>query len=149
MSRKNAIEPYLKQKYVDIINDYKSVLIKKYYIKEKKLLEKLKNLKENNNEIEELNVFIKSLNQHEQLYYDILVQSILEAPDSDSKLKSWVIPILKVIKDTLGSIVGTAIASFTGLKILTALSATVGTFVIISDIAHIYNVYGIKKFFFR
>ena len=73
MSRKNAIEPYLKQKYVDIINDYKSVIIKKYYIKEKKLLEKLKNLKENNNEIEELNVFIKSLNEHEQLYYDILV----------------------------------------------------------------------------
>jgi len=73
MSRKNAIEPYLKQKYVDIINDYKSVLIKKYNIKEKKLLEKLKNLKENNNEIEELNVFIKSLNEHEQLYYDILV----------------------------------------------------------------------------
>ena len=73
MSRKNAIEPYLKQKYVDIINDYKSVLIKKYNIKEKKLSEKLKNLKENNNEIEELIVFIKSLNENEQLYYDILV----------------------------------------------------------------------------
>ena len=141
---KNAIEPFLKEKYVEIINDYKNVAVNKYDIKEKKILDKLKSLKDNNDDIEELNIFIKSLNEHEQLYYDLLVQSILEAPDSDSDKKAWIIPIFKVIKDALGSIIGTAIASFTGSKILTALSATAGTLIVINDITDIY----LKKNYF-
>lgn len=141
---KNAIEPFLKEKYVEIINDYKNVVVNKYDIKEKKILDKLKSLKDNNDDIEELNIFIKSLNGHEQLYYDLLVQSILEAPDSDSDKKAWIIPIFKVIKDALGSIIGTAIASFTGSKILTALSATAGTLIVINDITDIY----LKKNYF-
>lgn len=140
---RNAVDPFLKEKYVNLLKDYQNVIIKKYKVDEKKILDKLKELK-NKNDMEELNIFIGSLNEHEQLYYDLLVQSILEAPESDSELKSWLIPIVKILKETFGSIIGTAIASLTGSKILTAISASVGTVVVIKDIADLY----IKKNYF-
>ena len=125
---KDAVHPYLKEKHVEIILDYSKVIVEKYKndINEEEIirkLKKLKELKEDENIEEKLNLFIQSLNEHEQLYYDLLVQSILEAPKSDSAMKSWAIPMIKIIKEILGTIVSTAIVSFTGSKILASISA--------------------------
>ena len=135
---KDAVHNYLKEKYVDIINDYNKVICEKYNINKEKILKKLKNLDENDDMEDQINHLIQSLDEHEQLYYDLLVQSILEAPSSESAIKSWTIPIVKIIKKALGTFIGTAITSFTGSKILMGLTASVGTVSIISDISDIY-----------
>jgi len=141
---KDAVEPALKEKHVEIINDYIKVIVDKYEIDKDKILKKLQDLKEEEDIEDQINIFIQSLNEKEQLYYDLLVQSIIEAPKSDSATKSWAIPIFKVLKKILGTIVSTAIVSFTGSKILTSISAGVGTSLVISDIKDLY----IKKCYF-
>jgi uncharacterized protein YcfJ len=144
---KDAVAPFLKEKYVEIINDYIRVILDKYKIDKDKIIKKLENLnvEENNENLkaeedkeEELNMFIKSLDEHEQLYYDLLVQSIVEAPESGSNLKSWANSIGKIFKKILGGIVGTTIASLTGSKILTAIAGGISAGIIISDINDIY-----------
>ena len=147
---KDAVHPYLKEKHVEIILDYSKVIVEKYKndINEEEIIRKLKELKElkeDENIEEKLNLFIQSLNEHEQLYYDLLVQSILEAPKSDSAMKSWAIPIIKIIKEIFGTIVSTAIVSFTGSKILTSISAGIGTSLVIRDINDMY----IKENYFK
>ena len=136
--KKEAVDNYLKEKYVDIINDYKNVICEKYHIDKNKIIDKLQNLNESEDMEDQISSMIQTLDEHERLYYDLLVQSILEAPSSESAIKSWTIPILKTIRDALKTIIGTAIVSLTGSKILTALSGTAGAMFVISDIKDIY-----------
>jgi hypothetical protein len=141
---REAVDPYLKERYVDIINDYSEIICEKYKINKNKIIQKLKDLDKSEDMEDQMNHLIQSLDEHEKLYYDLLVQSILEAPSSDSAMKSWVIPIFKTIKDSLKTLVGTAIVSLTGSKILTAMAGTVGAACVISDISDIY----MKKHYF-
>ena len=132
---KDSVDTYLKEKYVEILNDYIRIIVKKYKIDQKKILENLKNIIEEECNIEErLDIYIQSLNVHEQLFYDLFIQSIIEKPDSESKIKSWATPIFKIIRDTIGTVLGTRLCSLTGSKILSTITASVGTAFIIKDI---------------
>ena len=164
---KNAIDPKLKEKYSEILSNLANIIVKKYNIDEERILNniqriinesKLENNK-NKNQIDKpnideaiseedildkLSIYILSLNEHEQLYYELLLQSILEKPDSNSKVKSWSAPIFKAIKNVLGTALGAKISSLTGSKLLTALTISAGACITIKDIADDY----VKKKYF-
>ena len=135
----NNVDTFLKKKYVDILNDYKNIIIKKYNINEEEILSKLKDMNDLNedNIKQQINDFIDSLNEQEQLYYDLFFQSIIEAPNLSSKINSWLSPIIKILRDTIGTFIGIKIISFTGSKLLTGLTASVGTSIFIKDITDI------------
>ena len=86
---------------------------------------------------QQINDFIDSLNEQEQLYYDLFFQSIIEAPNLSSKINSWLSPIIKILRDTIGTFIGIKISSFTGSKLLIGLTASVGTSIFIKDITDI------------
>ena len=119
--------------YVEIINDYMNVIEKKYSIKKDKIMDDLQKIDINNQE-EELSTFINSLNNYEKLYYDLLLQLVLESPDSESWIKSYTTPIFKFMRNILLTIGGFKLASLTGSKTLLALSASIGGAMIFKDV---------------
>ena len=132
-SDKDSAPNTLKKIYVEIINDYMTVIEKKYFIDKEKITNNLKKIDVNNQE-EELSAFINSLNNYEKLYYDLLLQLVLESPDSESWIKSYTTPIFKFMSNILLTIGGFKLASLTGSKTLLALSASIGGAMIFKDV---------------
>ena len=132
-SDKDSEPNTLKKIYVEIINDYMNVIEKKYSIKKDKIMDDLQKIDINNQE-EELSTFINSLNNYEKLYYDLLLQLVLESPDSESWIKSYTTPIFKFMRNILLTIGGFKLASLTGSKTLLALSASIGGAMIFKDV---------------
>jgi len=56
---KDAVEPALKEKHVEIINDYINVIVDKYEIDKDKILKKLQDLKEEEDIEDQINIFIQ------------------------------------------------------------------------------------------
>ena len=76
-----------------------NVLEKKYGNNiQKKILSGLQKIEGENKE-EQLNLFLNSLNQEEKLYYDLLIQTILEQPNSENFVESCATPIFKTVRD--------------------------------------------------
>lgn len=145
----NAAPNNLKKIYVRIINDYMNVIKEKYNIDREKIFNGLQNIdRENkgNKERKEIEVtlFENSLNKYEKLYYDLLLQSILEMPDSESWIESVCTPIFKIIRDIVLAFGSFKLASLTGSKIILALSASVGGITIFKDLSQEM----IKTYFF-
>ena len=134
---KNAIPENLRKKYVDLINEYLNVLAKKYNIKEEEILRNLQKIEgDNKEEIElKLKVYINSLNEHEKLYYDLLMQSIIEKPTLENKTEAVVTTIFKYVRDIGITLIGTKYASLTGSKSLTFLTASLGVAKLIKNIS--------------
>ena len=74
------------------------------------------------------------MNNYEKLYYDLLLQLVLESPDSESWIKSYTTPIFKFMRNILLTIGGFKLASLTGSKTLLALSASIGGAMIFKDV---------------
>ena len=141
-SDKNSAPPELKKKHVQIINDYMEIIEEKYQINKKKIFDGLQKIKGDNiNEL--LFLFQNSLNKHEQLYYDLLVKTVLEQPDSETWIESYVTPIFKVIRNIIISLGAFKLASLTGSKILTALSVSISGATILKNVSDEI----IKKYF--
>ena len=132
-SDKNAAPSNLKKIYVEIINDYMSVIGKKYSISKTKIINGLQNIDINNQE-EEIIAFENSLNKYEKLYYDRLLKLVLEMPNSESWVESVSTPIFKFMRDVLLAVGSFKLASLTGSKMLIALSASVGGTMILKDV---------------
>ena len=132
-SDKNAAPPELKKIHINIINDYMTILEKKYLIDKNKILGGLQKI-EGENKNQQLTLFETSLNQEEKLYYDLLIETILEQPDSESYIESCATPIFKVLRNIFITFAGFKLSSLTGSKILTALSLTIGSGLILKDV---------------
>ena len=132
-SDKDSAPNTLKKIYVEIIIDYMTVIEKKYHINKDNIMNDLQRIDINNQE-EELSAFINSLDNYEKLYYDLLLQLVLESPDSESWIKSYTTPIFKFMRNILLTIGGFKLASLTGSKTLLALSASIGGAVIFKDV---------------
>jgi hypothetical protein len=132
-SDKNAAPSNLKKIYVEVINDYMTVIGKKYSISKTKIINGLQNIDVNNQE-EELYAFINSLNKYEKIYYDLLLKLVLEMPNSESWIESVSTPIFKFVRNVLLTIGSFKIASLTGSKMLLALSASIGGTMILKDV---------------
>ena len=79
-------------------------------------------------------IFENSLDKYEKLYYDLLIQTILEQPNSESWIESYATPIFKIIRDIFIAIGSIKLASLTGSKILTTLSASITGVKIFKDV---------------
>ena len=132
-SEKNAAPNNLKKIYVEIINDYITVIGKKYSISKTKIINGLQNIDINNQE-EELSAFLNSLNKYEKIYYDLLLKLVLEMPNSESWIESVSTPIFKFVRDVILAVGTFKLASLTGSKMLIALSASVGGSMILKDV---------------
>ena len=125
---KNAIPEYLRYKYIDIINDYLDVLKSKYKIKEDKIIENLKEIDGEGDKKEmelKLKFFLKSLDEKEKLYYDLLMQSIIDMPSLENDVEAKVTTIFKFIRDIGITLIATKYASITGSKTLTFLRPSI------------------------
>ena len=129
----NAAPSELKKKNIEIINDYMNIIEKKYKIDKNKIFNELQKIKGDNLK-EQLSVFENSLNNHEKLYYDLLVQAILEQPNSETWIESYTTPIFKIIRNIIITVCGIKLASLTGSRILTSLSASIGGALIFKDV---------------
>ena len=130
---KNAAPPELKKKYVQIIGDYMTIIEKKYKVKRSKIIDGLKKI--NGDNINQLLIlFENSLDKYEKLYYELLVEVILEQPNSESWIESFATPIFKTIRDILIAIGTIKIASLTGSTILTSLIASINGIKIFKDV---------------
>ena len=136
---KNAIPEYLRYKYIDIINDYLDVLKSKYKIKEDKIIENLKDIDGEGDKKEmelKLKFFLKSLDEKEKLYYDLLMQSIIDMPSLENDVEAKVTTIFKFIRDIGITLIATKYASITGSKTLAFLTASLGAAKLIKNITH-------------
>lgn len=132
-SDQNAAPSELKKKYIEIINDYMNIIEKKYNIDKNKIFNELQKINGDNLK-EQLSVFENSLDTYEKLYYDLLVQAILEHPNSETWIESYTTPIFKLIRNIMITVCGIKLASLTGSKILTSLSASIGGTLIFKDV---------------
>lgn len=132
-SDKNAVPTELRKILIEVINDYMNVIEKKYLIDRKKIFRGLQNI-EGDNQKEQLLLFENSLNIYEKLYYDLLIQTIIEQPDSESWIESCATPVFKFLRNLALTIVGIKISSLTGSTILTTLTASIGATLILKDV---------------
>lgn len=132
-SDKNAVPNELKKIHIKVLNDYMNIIEKKYKVDKNKILTDLQKI-DKENQKEELVLFEKSLKKYEKIYYDLLIQMILEQPDSESWIESNATPIFKFIRDICISIGSVKLASMTGSKILTTISASAAGALIFKDV---------------
>ena len=143
---KDAVPNKLRLKHVDIINDYIKVIKDKYNIKDNKIYKKLEKIQNEKDEEEmktQLLLFENSLDKYEKLYYDLMIQSMLEQPTKESWVESYATPLFKVIRNFAMTLCGIKLASLTGSTILTSLTATVGGAAILKNIHEEY----VKSYF--
>jgi len=135
---KNAIPEYLRSQYVEIINDYLDVLKSKYKINENKIINNLKDIDGDDKKATELKlkIFLKSLDEKEKLYYDLLMQSIIDKPTTENIIEAKVTTIFKFVRDIGITLIATKYASLTGSKTLTFLTASLGAAKLIKNITH-------------
>lgn len=132
---KTAIPENLRRFHVQIINDYLGVLKRKYKIQDDILLKKLQNIVEDKENIDlKLNIFLKSISKTEKLYFDLMVQSIVEMPTFENKVESKANTLFKFLRDIGITILGAKCASLTGSKALTAISLGFGVAKILKNI---------------
>ena len=132
-SDKNAVPTELRKILIQVINDYMNIIEKKYLIDKNKIFRGLQNI-DGDNKKEQLLLFENSLNIYEKLYYDLLIQTIIEQPDSESWIESCATPIFKFLRNLVLTIVGIKISSLTGSTILTTLTASIGATLIFKDV---------------
>ena len=132
---KTAIPENLRKQHVAIINDYLNILKIKYKIQDDLLIKKLQKILEIKENLDlNLNIFLKSLDKHEKIYFDLLVQSISEMPDFEKKVESKANTLFKFIRDIGITVLGAKCASLTGSKALTAISIGFGVTKILKNI---------------
>ena len=132
---KTAIPENLRKQHVGIINDYLNLLKKKYNIQDKLIIEKLEKILQDKENLElNLNIFLKSIDKHEKLYFDLMVQSITESSTFENQVESKANTIFKFIRDIGITVLGTKCASLTGSKALTAISLGFGVANILKNI---------------
>ena len=107
----------------------------KYKIQDELLIKKLQIIVENKENLElKLNIFLKSLDKYEKLYFDLMVQSIKEMPTFENKVESKANTLFKFIRDIGITVLGAKCASLTGSKALTAISVGFGVAKILKNI---------------
>ena len=132
---KTAIPEYLRNQHIKVINDYLGILKKKYKIKDDILIKRLQNISEDKENIEvKLNLFLKSISKYEKLYFDLLMQSIIEMPNLENQVESKANTLFKFIRDIGITVIGAKCASLTGSKTLTAISVGLGVTKILKNI---------------
>lgn len=132
---KTAIPEYLRNLHVKLINDYLEVLKNKYKIQEDVLINKLQNIIKDKENIDlKLNIFLKSLNKNEKLYFDLMMQSIVESSTFENKVESKANTLFKFIRDIGMTVLGAKCTSLTGSKTLTAISLGFGVAKILKNI---------------
>ena len=132
---KTAIPENLRKQHVGIINDYLNVLKKKYKIEDNSIIKKLESIVQDKENLElNLNIFLKSMDKNEKLYFDLMVQSITERPTFENQIESKANTLFKFIRDIGITVLGAKCASLTGSKALTAISLGFGVANILKNI---------------
>ena len=132
-SDKTAVPNELKYLHIKIIDEYMTIIEKKYLIDKEKIYNDLKKIEGDDSKIK-LILFEESLNKYEKLYYDLLIQKVMEQPDLETWINSCSTPIFKFIRNALITVAGIKAASITGSKILTGLSISLGGALILKDV---------------
>ena len=144
---KTAIPENLRNLQVKIINDYLEIVKKKYNIQDGEINKKLENIVKDKENIDiKLNMFVNSLNPHEKLYYDLLMQSIAEMPSFEKNIESKANTFFKFLRDIALTYAGAKCASLTGSKVLTSISVGIGVAKILKNIKDevIKSYFGLK-----
>ena len=134
---KTAIPESLRYQHVKIIKDYMDVIKTKHNIDENKIINELTKItqeKDNDNLELRLNLYVKSLNIPEKLYYDLLIQSYIEMPSFEKNVEEKFNKIFKFLRDIGLTFLGAKCASLTGSKVLTSISVGVGVAKILKNI---------------
>jgi len=134
---KTAIPESLRYQHVKIIKDYIYVIKNKYNIDENKIINELTKItqeKDNDNLELRLNLYVKSLNTQEKLYYDLLIQSYIEMPSFGKNVEEKFNKLFKYIRDIGLTLFAAKCASLTGSKVLTSISVGIGIGKILKNI---------------
>ena len=94
---KTAIPESLRYLHVKIIKDYMDIIKIKHNIDENKIIDELTKItqeKDNDNLELRLNLYVKSLNIPEKLYYDLLIQSYIVMPSFEKNVEEKLIKYL-------------------------------------------------------
>ena len=145
-SDKTAVPNELKYLHIKIIDEYMTIIEKKYLIDKEKIYNDLKKIEGDDSKIK-LILFEESLNKYEKLYYDLLIQKVMEQPDLETWINSCSTPIFKFIRNALITVAGIKAASITGSKILTGLSISLGGALILKDVKEefVKNYFSLKE----
>lgn len=134
---KTAIPENLRNQHVKIIKDYLEIVKRKYKINEDDFIKKLQKITEDtdkdNLEIK-LNLFLKTITIPEKLYYDLMIQSVMEMPSFEKYIESKANTFFKFIRDIGIAVLGAKCASMTGSKVLTSISIGIGVAKILKNI---------------
>ena len=134
-TEKNAIPEYLRNLHVKIINDYLGILKKKYNIQDDILINKIQNIAQDKENMDlKLSIFLKSINKNEKLYFDLMLQSIVESSTLEKNVESKANACFKYIRDIGITVISAKCASLTGSKVLTTISAGLGVAKILKNI---------------
>ena len=132
---KTAIPENLRSQHIKIIKDYLEIVKRKYTIDEDKLIDKLRKITEDKDNLEiNLNLFLKKISVPEKLFYDLMMQSIIEMPSFENYIESKANTFFKYFRDIGIAILGAKCASLTGSKVLTSISIGIGVAKILKNI---------------
>ena len=117
---KTAIPEYLRSLHIKAINDYLAVLKKKYKIQEHLFIQKLQTISKDKENFDiKMSIFLKSLDKNQRLYFDLLIQSVMEIPSFEKNIEAKANTLFKFIRDIGITVLGAKYASFTGSTTLT------------------------------
>ena len=132
---KTAIPEYLRNLHIKAINDYLAVIKKKYKIQENLFIEKLKNISKDKEDFDiKMSIFLKSIDKNQRLYFDLLIQSVMEMPNLEKNVEAKANTLFKFIRDIGITYLAAKCASFTGSKTLTYLTYGIGFIKIMKNI---------------
>ena len=81
-----------------------------------------------------LNLFLKTISISEKLYFDLLMQSVIEMPSFEKNIESKANTFFKFVRDIGITALGAKCASLTGSKVLTSISIGIGVAKILKNI---------------
>ena len=132
---KNAIPEALREQHVKVIKDYLEIVKQKYKIREDEIIQELQKIVDDKENADELfDILIKGRNKNENLYLDLMMQSIIAMPSFDKNVEEKVSTLFKYIRDIGLTIAGAKISSLTGSKLLKAATVGAGAVKIIKNI---------------
>ena len=131
----NAIPEALREQHVKVIKDYLEIVKQKYKIREDEIIQELQKIVDDKENADELfDILIKGRNKNENLYLDLMMQSIIAMPSFDKNVEEKVSTLFKYIRDIGLTIAGAKISSLTGSKLLKAATVGAGAVKIIKNI---------------